>query len=274
MKLKLFTLLQVIEDKLLEKDSKVHLAGYTGEWHPIDSYLAGSFDEFQSWQTKANFERKYIVALIQLSKPNKWLFAGAFYSQGYEYHEDGNLYKYKTTEMELLKQFSGRVVVDFQRSGRQSYLNAENWTDTMFISEIYAERMVVEEFKSYNYTSISKKTLDIIVQQDVISWKSALSAVCGVYLITDKAIGKLYVGSATGNGGFWQRWSQYSFDGHGGNIELRKLVKQKGIEYVNQNFQYSIIETVDNHTNEEDIRKRESYWKNVLLSRDFGYNSN
>jgi hypothetical protein len=52
---------------------------------------------------------------------------------------------------------------------------------------------------------------------------TALASVAGVYLISDTLTGKLYVGSATGEGGIWGRWCQY-VDGHGHNIQLKRLV--------------------------------------------------
>ncbi|WP_241909662.1 hypothetical protein [Vibrio splendidus] len=92
-----------------------------------------------------------------------------------------------------MNELAGRLIVSFKRSGRASYLLAEN----MFVSEILPKRMVVEEFKGYSNTSLSKAKLDLIINQNLDSWRSALSAVSGIYLITDTATGKLYVGSAT-----------------------------------------------------------------------------
>ena len=41
-------------------DSKVHLAVWNGEEDPVDVFLAGDFEEWQSWQSRRNFQRKYI----------------------------------------------------------------------------------------------------------------------------------------------------------------------------------------------------------------------
>ena len=35
----------------------------------------GDFDEWQTWQTRRNFEREFVLSLIQLPERNKWLFA-------------------------------------------------------------------------------------------------------------------------------------------------------------------------------------------------------
>ena len=115
--------------------------------------------------------------------------------------------------------------------------------------------------------------MDIIVSQQIESWKAALSNIAGVYLITDIGTGKLYVGSATGQNGIWQRWCEYSDNGHGGNKELSALLKEKGSKY-SKNFQYSILEIADTHASTDDVLNRESHWKNILCSKNHGYNGN
>jgi hypothetical protein len=115
--------------------------------------------------------------------------------------------------------------------------------------------------------------LKIIVDQAISSWQGALRNIKGVYLIADKKTGKFYIGSATGGNGIWQRWVSYALNGHGGNHELIKLLESTTPDY-KENFQYSILEIADFHTSDESIVKREIYWKNVLMSREHGYNSN
>jgi hypothetical protein len=269
----LFKLLQTFKSDFIPSSIKIHLAIWNGFEKPLDVYLAGEFEEWQTWQNKRNFERSYIISLVQLSETDKWLFTGAYESHGNDYIEEKKIHKYRTTEIDEFSELSGRLIVQFKRTGRASYLLAENWADQMLISEIKPEKMVVESFRSYSNTSVDKPTLDIIVKQAITSWKSALSSVSGIYLITDKASGKLYVGSASGEGGLWQRWSDYSANGHGGNKKLVKLLKDKGNQY-SDNFSYSILEIADTHVGINTIIARESYWKEVLCSREHGYNSN
>ncbi len=94
----------------------------------------------------------------------------------------------------------------------------------------------------------------------------------GVYLVSDHDGGKLYVGSASGEGGLWNRWCQY-VDGHGNNVELHKLITELGAERARA-FRFSILEIADVHASREEILERESHWKRVLLSRSHGYNAN
>ena len=95
-----------------------------------------------------------------------------------------------------------------------------------------------------------------------------------MYLICDKSNGKKYVGSAYGDAGIWSRWACYIGTGHGWNDELTKLVDEKGIEYARNNFKFSLLEIMTMTTSDQSIIERESFWKNVLLTREYGYNKN
>ena len=129
------------------------------------------------------------------------------------------------------------------------------------------------EFPGYSWVMLTKQRLDVVVEQQVASWKAALANVAGVYVIADRASGKLYVGSATGDEGIWSRWCAYSQTGHGGNRELRRLLRDKGIAYA-ENFQFGVLEIADTHASDDDVLQRESRWKELLLTRDHGYNAN
>ncbi|WP_267899138.1 GIY-YIG nuclease family protein [Macrococcoides canis] len=104
---------------------------------------------------------------------------------------------------------------------------------------------------------------------------AALENQKAVYLITDKSNGKLYVGLATSMSKMLlTRWSNYVANGHGGNKELVALVEEKGFDYVKENFQYTILENYNGKVDDKLVLQRESYWKEALQSRQFGYNSN
>ena len=81
------------------------------------------------------------------------------------------------------------------------------------------------------------------------------------------------MGSAYGDECIWQRWANYSNTGHGGNAELRELLRNNGENY-KYNFKYSILEVCNMNLGNEYIIERETYWKEVLLSRKFGLNKN
>lgn len=272
-KMHLFDLLKISIPELEPAECKLHLATWNGEENPIDVFLAGNFDEWQRWQTKRNFERSYVIALIALPAANQWLFAGLYQAQGSEWTEQHNLHYYKLIPNNSCSTLAGRLVVEFSRTGRQSYLNAENWALGITVSELKAEKLSIAEFPGYRNINLSKGELETIVRQSLESWRTALSNVAGVYVISDTESGKLYVGSATGEGGLWQRWSQYAATGHGGNKELRELLRETGAKTA-ENFRFAVLEIADIHSSEKEVLRRESHWKEVLLTRQYGYNAN
>ena len=129
---------------------------------------------------------------------------------------------------------------------------------------------------------VNKAVLGVIELQDIINhdepeWRTALSAVKAVYVITDRNTGKLYVGSASSdNEGLWTRWSTYANlnDPTGGNKEMIELRNKYGAEYITSNFSYSILEIFDKKTSRDTVLSRESYWKGVLRTIEFGMNDN
>ena len=66
----------------------------------------------------------------------------------------------------------------------------------------------------------------------------------------------------------WGRWKDYIANGNGGNIELKSL----DFEYIQKNFRYSILEIYKSTTDDDAILERESWWKELLMTRQFGYN--
>ena len=104
--------------------------------------------------------------------------------------------------------------------------------------------------------------------------ENALSSVKGVYCITERSTGQLYIGSATGDiAGIWQRWSSYADVTNltGGNKAFEEL-KNNGADYIVENFSYSILEIFDMRTKREDIIQRESYlWLQMdIWKKPFG----
>ena len=284
--MRIFDLLAIMNPSIEPTETKVHLAttGSCGD-DPLDLYRIGQFEEWQRVQTKKNFERKFVLSLISLPGQDSWLFAGVYHSSGAKSREMNERfdsppsrprhpeYYYELTEDQNCKEMNGRLVVTFSRPGRQSYLDAENWSDEIVLSEIFAEQVAIGEFPGFKAVNLPQDELELIIQKSLDSWRTALSNVAGVYLISDTTSGKLYVGSAYGEQGIWQRWSSYADNGHGGNIELQKLLADEGAEYAKK-FRYSILEISDLHASRDDILKRESHWKDILMSRTHGLNDN
>jgi hypothetical protein len=100
-------------------------------------------------------------------------------------------------------------------------------------------------------------------------WQQVLRSVKGVYLLVDVESGEQYVGSAKGADSLFGRWISYTDGGDGGDVGL-KAAARKG----RRSYQVSVLEVVDENTPDDTIERVESYWKNRLLSRQFGLNRN
>jgi hypothetical protein len=131
-----------------------------------------------------------------------------------------------------------------------------------------------EVFCGYDKIDHDFTALEPIFDNERQDWKSALSNLKGVYLISDKSNGKKYVGSAYGESGIWSRWSCYIGTGHGWNDELTVLIAKNGKGYARKHFKFALLEVMSMATSDETVIKRECYWKSVLLSREHGYNKN
>ena len=254
-------------------DYKIHCA--TGiEPTPLEAFFDGTFRQWQEYQHQKNFKCQKILSLIHL-EGSRWLFAGMYIVEGVtqETWKNSPIFKYSTQEVEGLEHLTGRVIVQFNKTFRASYLRGENFGDQLFVAEIHDTRMTIGDFPGYKSVMLSFRMFKTIVRENNASWRTALSNVAGIYLITDTKDGKLYIGSAYGGEGIWQRWIAYVKNGHGGNKELRELLRKEGEEHVNY-FQFALLEICDVNASDEFVISRENYWKQVLRTREFGLNKN
>jgi hypothetical protein len=102
-----------------------------------------------------------------------------------------------------------------------------------------------------------------------VAWIEVLKGYKGIYLIVDEEDGSQYVGSATGDNGFFGRWRDYH-NGHGGNQSLKQRAKPAERYYV------VILQAIaPGNANEGSlITELETYWKIKLGSRVHGLNLN
>ena len=101
--MKLFDILKFKLPNFKADECKLHIAGWNGSENPLDLYFAGEFEEWQSWQSKKNFERKYIISIIQLPAKDKWLFAGIYQSYNCYYDKSKEYFKVWAEYYEKLK---------------------------------------------------------------------------------------------------------------------------------------------------------------------------
>lgn len=182
---------------------------------------------------------------------------------------------YEGEEIDKYKPLFGRVIVQYHKTAMAQGRYFSGLQNELIVNQILPSTYDGADFPGYDSVQLSYHQLETIIKRGKKDWMAALSNQKAVYLITDKHTGKLYVGSATSNSGMLlQRWSDYVENGHGGNKELYNLVNEKGFNYVKEYFQYSILENYNAKTDDHIILERESWWKETLQSRIFGYNSN
>lgn len=238
-----------------------------------------------SWKTKQSNNNlnhaEYLIAMAQ------------YYPYGPEYFAFGGLYKvekklpevfndvgYELTLMKEYQEYIKRLIIKIEKPiGRDVYNRRYHTIQDQLNPEVYeiAPNIKLGHFPGYQNVRMNHKEMQQVLLREDPSWKSALSYVKGIYVITDKSNGKLYIGSASGNtDGIWQRWSGYAHLENltGGNKEFNNILLNKGKEHIQKYFQYSILEIFDTRTKSEIILERENYWKNVFDTKKNGMNHN
>ncbi len=178
---------------------------------------------------------------------------------------------YQMEKLGVFPELINRLVIDWGTSTRSWCQRGETKKEIIEIRPAISEI----RFRGYDNVILSYEALQKIVYNSELyeEWEDKLSAVAGVYLITDTKTGKQYVGSASGEeGGIWGRWSEYARTKHGGNKKLRLLVEQDG-EYC-KNFQYSILEVFPIKRERAEVLKSEQLYKKKLQTILFGLNDN
>lgn len=185
--------------------------------------------------------------------------------------EDGSVVVYELTRTALLADLKDRLVIDW---GKGTIQWRQSGTLEKELLEIRPVRSAID-FCGYDEILLPFDTLrEIVYHKDAHKiWEEKLSAVAGVYLITDTKTGRHYVGSASGeDGGIWNRWSVYAKSKHGGNKRLKELIAADA-DYC-RNFQYSILEVLPLKREKKEVLDCEARYKKKLMSIQFGLNDN
>lgn len=258
-------------------NTKIRFIQNNGETDPLEVYLGNKSlvnDQWLFWRNKKRYFSvgQNAISLLKLT-PDTWLFT-TLKRVTKELGVLGGI-NYVGEEYEKYSAFYGRVIVKYKKTHQGQEVNFNTVGDKLVIQQILPSIYDGDEFPGYDSVKLSYFQLSTILERGKKDWINALKSQKAVYLITDMYNGKLYVGSATSaNGMLLSRWRSYIENGHGGNDELKQLVKEKGFDYVKQHFQYSLLENYNSRVDDLYILQRESYWKNVLQSRVFGYNLN
>lgn len=211
------------------------------------------------------------LAFIPLTTPpdDRWLlvYIGKITANLNKKHAVG--YEYET--LKEYENLFGRLVVRFHNISRGNMVrkaDSNGFMDQLIVETILSDTYNGNMFPGYDNVNISWRNLKVVINND--SWKTALQNQKGVYLLTDRNTGKMYVGSASGDDMLLGRWQQYIDTCHGSDKELMNL----DVDYIKENFWFSILEIYKGTVDRNYIIARENHWKEVLRTRVFGYNAN
>lgn len=246
---------------------------FEGNWNPIELFKNNDFEtiingHYWNYNKKKSYKvGQTTVGFIRIkSNENLWLlFHIGRVTKDLNIH-NGMGYEYEV--LEDYEKYFGRIIVRFKNHAQNMVRLADSVIHDCEIAQILPDVFDNDIFPGYEKVNISWRELSTAITKD--TWKTALQNQKGVYLITDTSNGKMYVGSAYGDEMILNRWKAYIKTGNGGNKELKQLE----FDHIKNHFRFSILDIFKSTTDEKLIIERESWWKETLLSRKFGYNSN
>jgi len=250
---------------------------YIDKWVslPQDERESGITDcSYWGWfsSNKRNFSPGQKVLSFIKIKGDEWLFVSA--------SEILDVPQNSRAIVKILSQYVplfGRLIIRFNKGNTYSryVFILKNIMDNCVIKEILPCQYNGEQFEGYDRVHLPfGKLSDVFRGKIMPTYFEALKKVTGIYCLTDTHTGRLYIGSATGGDGVAQRWGSYLDSKHGDNCKLIALYKEKGSEYFEKYFTYTLIEYFGLSYDPERIKDREQYWKICLSTRVNGYNGN
>ncbi len=246
---------------------------FDNNWNPIEIFKNNDFDSLlrgQYWnynKTKSYKNNQITLGFVRLNNnEDLWLLfhIGRITEDLNKFNDIG--YNYEV--LHEYEKYFGRLIIKFKNKSQNMIRLATSVMNDCEVVQILPDTFDNDIFPGYDKVNISWKELSRLVSKE--SWKTALQNQKGVYLITDIKTGKMYIGSAYGENMILGRWQSYIKTGHGGNSELKKLSS----DYIKENFKYSILDIFKSTVDDKLILQRESWWKYVLLTKEFGYNKN
>lgn len=246
---------------------------FTDNWNPIEIFKNGDLSTMlqgQYWnysKRKSYKEGQITIGLLKIKRnEDYWLL----FHIG-KVTKDLNIFNDVGYEYKSLKEYDkyiGRLVVKFKNKTQMMIRKAESVIEECEVSQILPDTFDNDIFPGYDKINLTWEELKRVLNKD--NWITALQNQKGIYLITDKSNGKNYIGSAYGEQMLLGRWKTYIKNGHGGNIELKKL----DFSHIKNNFTFTVLDIYKSTANDKVIIERENWWKDILLSRRFGYNKN
>ncbi len=241
-----------------------------GRLHGVWRNDRATFEEYQSIQRKDIFSMGDLLASFVVTEARNTVFVGMYQVDAVSTcppgsidpvlkHDISGLFRYELQRIDALAGYQDMVVIDWGAGARAWVQRASRQVKPVIeIAQQYEPR-----FPGFR---VFTRLVDDIPSLPS-GWRQVLRSVKGVYLLVDVESGQQYVGSAKGADSLLGRWLDYAGGGDGGNVALKNAARDG-----RRTYQVSVLEVVDENTPDGTIEQIESYWKNKLLSREFGLN--
>ena len=263
----IITIQKLLEAHGLNPKAKIKLVRHKDSRQDVyDLYRNNrlKFEEYQAVQSKPVFHGvDYIVSFIG-EEGNRARFVGVY--RVVDVQDIGERrrtcpednYYYVLEEVQGFDEMKERVII--------------RWSNAISWHQWYKNEMGVVEindgfeqkpFPGYLNFILSFNELSELVEKNNEDWKRMLSNVYGVYVIRDTNTDKLYIGSAYGKEGIWQRWTKYvKTGGHGGNKTLKELVCDN--PNYSKGFAFSLLMIMSTNTTDDAVIAQEQLLKRKL----------
>lgn len=221
---------------------------------------------------KKNFNIGQMVFSFVKMSCDEWLFISAAEILDVPFNS-----RAKVKIIKRFKSLFGRLIIKYKKGNTYAryVFKLKGIIDKCSVKEILPCQYNGEQFEGYDCVHLPfRKLSDVFNGKIMPTYYEALKKVTGIYCLTDTRNGKLYIGSATGIEGVAQRWGDYLNSKHGNNKKLLELYKQKGDEYFEKYFTYTLIEYFGLSYDPQKIIEREQYWKKCFDTINNGYNDN
>lgn len=260
----------VMPDSIIYKD-------YDG---PVYKLYLTNYELFLKWQqeqTDSKMKNVDYLIVFLAEEGCECRFIGVFKNNGFKHSTMEGVSVYDIQEIEGFEALKDKVVIEW---GKGTLQWMQNWTTEKAVTRIEQKGDVdgVPPFSRYEDVILNLSQLRKVVKDK--EWQSKLESVNCVYLILDKGTGKQYVGVTYKDmkpgikNGILGRWTEYAMTGHGNNKLLVALLADKGISYAEQNFQWTILETLSLNVTPKVAIDRESLYKKKFGTKEHGYNEN
>lgn len=279
-------LLDILQLSGFSWTAETRLVRHQDNRYPVDELVRGGWLElYQKYQGRPVFRRVDQIISFYGLPGTRAAFYGVYHVQGEKaasagdtvpecpwsvrWHQEAGFFYdlHRDTRFDDLRH---RIVVDWGRATR-SWVQKPANKPVLRIEEPGRRLPPFGDYLEFSLPFTQLK--DLFAAEDAHrEWRSHLAAVAGVYLVLAESTGDLYVGSASGEGGIWGRWREYSATGHGGNKLLRDLIAADPAYPAH--FRFSVLHVLPKTMAREEVLRREAVYKQKLGSRATGLNSN